>query len=116
MAAAVTMLLATPTAVHADHSKSDRGVHVDVRGSGLHVKSAGGYVDGHTTHEARLFVIRPNGSRYNLTGWKDGKLAEAGMTKLTMWDWKLNKSFPHKTRICLQVEGRSGRPCVTIQD
>ncbi|MFI8106683.1 hypothetical protein [Streptomyces sp. NPDC086023] len=70
MTAAAVLLAAAPA--HADAKARDGKVGLSVRGKGLRVDQAGGYMDGHGTGvRARLITYTPDGYRSALTGWKD---------------------------------------------
>ena len=117
MTAAVALLfLACATApAHADATVTDGKVGLSVKGKGLSVKRAGGWMDGHGTGvRARLYTVY-SGERNDLTAWKDATPVTVGMTKFSDVDWNLKgRSFPDGSWLCIEFNRADGAPCAEI--
>ncbi|MFJ2885486.1 hypothetical protein ACIO53_05560 [Streptomyces sp. NPDC087305] len=89
---------------------------VSVKGSGLSVRHAGGWMDGHGTGvRARLYTVY-QGSRTDLTRWKDATPRTVGMTQFSDVDWNLHgKRFSIGTWLCVQFKNFDDQPCAKIQ-
>ncbi|WP_445277432.1 hypothetical protein [Streptomyces sp. DSM 41033] len=48
-------------------------------------------------------------------GWKYTESKEAGGHRFEYTAWKINKNFPHRSRLCLEFKGHDRMPCVTIK-
>lgn len=55
-----------------------------------------------------------NGRRANVTGWKLTCSYLAPLTKFRMASWKLNRTFPNTTRLCMEFDTDWQEPCATI--
>ncbi|MFF4501599.1 hypothetical protein [Streptomyces sp. NPDC001401] len=117
MAAAVAFLsLVCATApAHADASVKDGKVGLSVKGNGLAVKQAGGWMDGHGTGvRARLYTVY-KGERASITRWKDATPVTAGTTKFSNVDWNLTgRRFRNGTWLCIEFNSADGTPCAKI--
>lgn len=112
---AAVLLAGTSTPASASTTVEDGDVGLVVKGKGLKVDRAGGWMDGHGTGvKARLYAIYPEGGHYDVRGWKDATPVSAGGTKFSDVDWKLNKKFKHGTRLCIQFNKSDGIPCARI--
>ncbi|MFE3603433.1 hypothetical protein [Streptomyces sp. NPDC059142] len=113
--AAAALLASAGSPAHADASVREGKVGLSVKGTGLTVSRAGGSMDGHAADvRGRLYAVRPDGSRYAVTGWKAATPVSAGLTRLSSVDWKLNRTFRQNTRLCIQFTRASGTPCARI--
>lgn len=116
-AVAVAFLsLACATApAHANATVTDGKVGLSVKGNGISVKRAGGWMDGHGTGvRARLYTVY-QGSRTDITKWKDATPITAGMTKFSMVDWNLKgRRFQDGTWLCVEFSKADGTPCAQI--
>ncbi|WP_033328669.1 hypothetical protein [Streptomyces yerevanensis] len=115
-AAAAFLFLACATVpAHADARVTDGKVGLSVKGEGLSVKRAGGWMEGHGTGvRARLYTVY-KGQRTDITRWKDATPVTAGMTKFSKVDWNLKgRSFWDGTWLCVQFNKTDGAPCAKI--
>ncbi|MGW0885908.1 hypothetical protein [Streptomyces sp. NPDC002671] len=108
-------LMCTGSPVHADATKTDGRVGLSVKGHGLSVKRAGGWMDGHGTGvRARLYTVY-QGDRTDLTRWKDTTPRTVGISKFSDVDWNLKgRKFPNGTWLCIQFNRADGTPCAQI--
>ncbi|KUO19163.1 hypothetical protein [Streptomyces dysideae] len=114
--AVVFLSLACATApAHADASVKDGKVGLSVKGKGLSVKQAGGWMDGHGTGvRARLYTVY-KGQRADITRWKEATPVTAGTTQFSNVDWNLNgRSFRNGTWLCIEFNKVDGTPCAKI--
>ncbi|MGW5342879.1 hypothetical protein [Streptomyces sp. NPDC004050] len=110
-------LLVSAVPAHADAKAHDGKIGLSVRGNGLRVDQAGGYMEGHGTGvRARLITYSPAGYRSELTGWKDATPVSAAMTKLSdvNWRFKGGRRFAHGTKLCIEFNVVQGEPCAVI--
>ncbi|MGW7043253.1 hypothetical protein ACWGDT_11110 [Streptomyces avermitilis] len=81
----------------ADATMTEGKVSVSVKGSGLSVRRARGWMDGLGTGvRARLYTVF-QGSRADLTKWKDATPRTAGMTPFSDVDWNLHGAGDSRT-------------------
>ncbi|MCC4314801.1 hypothetical protein [Streptomyces malaysiensis] len=86
-----------------------------VKGKGLSVDRAGGWMDGHgTSVRARLYAVRA-GVRMEVTRWKNATPVSAGVKKFSNVDWKLRgRRFSDGTWLCIEFNKTDDRPCAKI--
>ncbi|GGZ92305.1 hypothetical protein GCM10010344_70030 [Streptomyces bluensis] len=114
-AAAFLFLACAAVPANADATVTEGKVGLSVKGKGLSVKRAGGWMDGHGTGvRGRLYTVY-RGERTDITRWKDATPVTAGRTKLSSVDWNLKgRSFRDGTWLCIQVNRADGTPCAKI--
>ncbi|MFH9964879.1 hypothetical protein ACH4PR_26375 [Streptomyces mirabilis] len=115
-AAAALLALAGPaSSAHADATIQKGKVGLSVKGRGLSVNRAGGWMDGHGTGvQARLYTVYMGG-RTDITTWKDVTPVSAGMTKFSNVDWNLKgKTFRGGTWLCIQFNKTDDTPCAQV--
>jgi hypothetical protein len=115
-AAAFLALSGAATPAHADATVEDGKVGLIVKGKGLKVNRAGGWMDGHGTGvRARLYAVY-QGSRTDVTGWKDATPVTAGLTRFSDVDWNLKgRTFRHGTWLCIEFNKTDHTPCAKIR-
>ncbi|MCT9114206.1 hypothetical protein N4G69_53795 [Streptomyces mirabilis] len=108
-------LVCLPASAQADATITEGKVSVSVKGTGLSVSRAGGWMDGLGTGvRARLYTVY-QGSRTDLTKWKDATPRTAGMTQFSDVDWNLHgKRFTHGTWLCIQFNKSDDAPSAKI--
>ncbi|MCL7377015.1 hypothetical protein [Streptomyces sp. 35G-GA-8] len=113
--AALLALVGVTTPAHADATVEEGKVGLTVKGKGLVVNRAGGWVDGHGTGvEARLYRVY-KGGRSNITGWKDATPVSVGMTRFSDVNWNLKgRKFPDGTWLCIEFNKDGDSPCAKI--
>ncbi|MFE2972393.1 hypothetical protein ACFXKC_54425 [Streptomyces sp. NPDC059340] len=99
----------------ADATITEGKVSVSVKGTGLSVRRAGGWMDGLGTGvRARLYTVY-QGSRTDLTKWKDATPRTAGMTQFSDADWNLHgRRFTNGTWLCIEFNKSDDEPCAEI--
>ncbi|WP_212908453.1 hypothetical protein [Streptomyces sp. TS71-3] len=114
-AAALLVLVGSAGLARADATVVEGKVTLDVRGKGLVVKKAGGWIDGHPKGaKAKLYAVYM-GSRTEVTNWKKAKREGSGMTKISAVDWNLgNRKFTNGTWLCIQFNKGDDTPCAKI--
>lgn len=106
------LVLAAATAVPAH---ADGKVSVSVKGHGLTVRRAGGWVDSLGTGvRARLYTV-DHGQRHTLTRWKDATPLTYGAVRMSSVDWTLGRRFPAGTWLCIEFHHTDGAPCAQIR-
>ncbi|MER5950313.1 hypothetical protein ABT127_30135 [Streptomyces sp. NPDC001904] len=88
------------------------GVHIDVWGSGTHVKSVRAWAKGATRGERfRAYVIHAHSeTRENLSGWRLAK-RHGGMHSVT---WAPHADYRSGSLLCVESSKRRAAPCATI--
>ncbi|MBH1939224.1 hypothetical protein I5Q34_34050 [Streptomyces sp. AV19] len=114
--AAVAALLAGACAeAGADADIREGAVGLTVRGRGLHVSRVAASVDGHPADtRGRLVAVGPDGYERTVRGWTYGRPVSAGMTRLTVIVWRINRTFEPGTRLCAEFSAAAGRACAVI--
>ncbi|MYT25992.1 hypothetical protein GTW69_37955 [Streptomyces sp. SID7760] len=114
--AVAAVLLATASPAQASGGAQDGPVGVGVIGSGLRVEEVRALLDGWEPG-ARARVSLWRGGRFDkwVTPWKATASRDVANYKHEFASWKLNRDFPHRSRLCVEFEHRDERPCVTIQ-
>ncbi|MFI9005481.1 hypothetical protein [Streptomyces sp. NPDC053541] len=112
----VAALLATASPAHASGDKQAGPVGIGVIGSGLRVKEVRALLDGWEPG-ARARVSLWRGGKFDkwVTRWKATSSRETSGFRYEYASWKLNRDYPHRSRLCVEFEHRDERPCVTIQ-
>ena len=114
-ALAALALAATAAPAHADATVKDGKVSLSVKGHGLTVRRAGGWIDGLGTGvRARLYAV-DHGERHTLTRWKDATPITYGAVRMSNVDWKLSRRFEAGTWLCIEFHNVSGAPCAQIR-
>lgn len=90
-------------------------VGLSVKGKGLSVNRASGWMDGHVTGvEARLYTVY-KGGRSNITDWKDTTPVSPAMTQFSNVDWNLKgRTFPNGNWLCIEFDHTDDSPCAKI--
>ncbi|MEU2395049.1 hypothetical protein [Streptomyces sp. NPDC007369] len=114
--AVAAALLATASPAQASGGAQAGPVGIGVIGSGLRVKEVRALLDGWEPG-ARARVSLWRGGRFDqwVTQWKATASRDVAGYKHEFASWKLNRDYPHKSRLCVEFEHTSERPCVTIQ-
>ena len=115
VAAAALSLACLTAPAQADATITEGKVSLSVKGSGQSVRHAGGWMDGHGTGvRARLYTVY-QGSRTDLTRWRDATPRTFGMTQFSDVDWNLHgRHFRNGTWLCLQFNKSDDEPCAKI--
>ncbi|MCQ4211350.1 hypothetical protein [Streptomyces longispororuber] len=117
LAASAVVLTVVPcasAAVPMSADENEGGVSLSVKGSGLHVDKAGGFVEGQANgSKFRLYTVY-KGSRHTLTRWKLATFASGGLTKMSYANWNLDRNFRAGTWLCVESNIKSGKPCAKI--
>ncbi|MFF5306718.1 hypothetical protein ACFY5F_45925 [Streptomyces sp. NPDC013161] len=115
VAAAALSLACLTAPAQADATITEGKVSLSVKGSGLSVRHAGGWMDGHGTGvQARLYTVY-QGSRTDLTRWRDATPRTFGMTQFSDVDWNLHgRRFRNGTWLCVQFNKADDEPCAKI--
>jgi hypothetical protein len=112
VALALTGIVSGPA--NADATVKDGKVGLSVKGNGLSVRRAGGWMDDLGTGvKGRLYTVY-QGERTNLTRWKDATPITYGTVKMSSVDWKMHRNFPAGTWLCIEFNRASGTPCAKI--
>lgn len=118
IAASVTALgCLGQAAAHASGGADDGPVSIGVIGEGLKVKEVRALLTGWESG-AKARVSLWNGDTYirQVRGWKYTTSTEASGHRFEIASWKINKSFPHRSKLCVEFHGHPDRmPCVTIK-
>ncbi|MDT0547683.1 hypothetical protein [Streptomyces lonegramiae] len=114
-AATLFALLSTALPAHADATVKRGNVGLVVKGEGLSVKQAGGWMDRHGVGiKARLYAVN-KGSRADVTRWKGAATVSAGRRKFSSVDWNLRgQNFSDGTWLCIEFNKSDSRPCAKI--
>ncbi|MFJ4633557.1 hypothetical protein [Streptomyces sp. NPDC088847] len=113
-ALAALALAATAAPAHADATVKDGKVSLSVKGHGLTVRRAGGWIDSLGTGiRARLYTV-DHGERHILTRWKDATPITYGTVRMSSVDWPLNRRFRAGTWLCIEFHHTDGAPCAQI--
>ncbi|MFE6038777.1 hypothetical protein [Streptomyces sp. NPDC056452] len=102
---------------HASGGADDGPVSIGVIGEGLKVNEVRALLDGWEAG-ARARVSLWKGDTYvrQVRGWKYTTSKQASGHKFEIATWKINKRFPHRSKLCVEFEGHPERmPCVTIK-
>ncbi|MFJ3899651.1 hypothetical protein [Streptomyces sp. NPDC090083] len=116
-AALAALALAATTAVpaHADATVRDGKVSLSVKGHGLSVRRAGGWINSLGTGvRARLYTV-DHGQRHTLTRWRDVTPLTYGTTRMSTVDWTLNRRFRAGAWLCIEFHHTDGTPCAQIR-
>lgn len=119
LAAASAVVLLIPVssaAVPMSADDTDASVTISVKGKGLHVDRITVSSNQHRNGE-KLRAYRHTGSAAsisNVTRWKEAEFHSAGMTKIAMASWKINKNFENGTWLCAEATRSSGNPCIKV--
>ncbi|MEU7428278.1 hypothetical protein [Streptomyces sp. NPDC040750] len=110
LAAAVLVLVCAGTPAHADAHITDGKVGISVKGHGLRVKRATGWMDGHATGaRARLHTVY-KGTSTNLTHWRDATPRTVGVARFSDVNWNLNGTVENGTWLCIESTAPPARP------
>ncbi|MFI0772953.1 hypothetical protein ACH4TQ_50280 [Streptomyces sp. NPDC021218] len=113
--ATVCALVGPACPAHADAIVKKGKVGLSVKGNGLSVDRAGGWMDGHGTGvRARLYTVH-GGVRADITRWKDATPVSAGARKLSNVGWNFKgRKFSNGTWLCIEFNKSGSRPCAKI--
>ncbi|WP_329550501.1 hypothetical protein [Streptomyces sp. NBC_00696] len=101
-ALAVLALAATAVPAHADATVKDGRVGLSVKGHGLSVRRAGGWIDSPGIGvRARLYTVH-QGERRTFTRWKDTTPIIHGAVRVASVEWELGRRFTSGTRLCIK--------------
>ena len=120
MVAAAAALLAVSPPAHASGSGSDGPVHIYVAGTGLKVRTVEATLAGHhagAKAQVSLWQHRDGLDRpvRDVTRWKSSTAREVRGVRYERVAWRLNRSFPNKSKLCVSFTGQDDRlACVTI--
>ncbi|MFF3264981.1 hypothetical protein ACFYWO_38190 [Streptomyces sp. NPDC002932] len=53
-------------------------------------------------------------ARSYVTKWKAARFSSAGMTKISVAAWKINKNFPNGAWVCAVAKKSHGNPCIKV--
>ncbi|MEU9530541.1 hypothetical protein AB0D58_34955 [Streptomyces sp. NPDC048210] len=100
----------------ASGTAEDGPVGIGVIGEGLKVREVRALLDG-WQDGARARVSLWQGGSYVRTvrGWKATSARETRGHRFEQASWKINKSFPHRSQLCVELTGHDRMPCVTIK-
>ncbi|MGO4754857.1 hypothetical protein AB4212_40710 [Streptomyces sp. 2MCAF27] len=114
-AATLFALLSTALPAHADATVKRGDVGLVVKGEGLSVEQAGGWVDRHGAGiKARLYAVNM-GSRTDVTRWKNAATVSAGRTRFSSVNWNLRgRNFTNGTWLCIEFNKSDNQPCAKI--
>ncbi|MGP3983370.1 hypothetical protein ACTWQI_20460 [Streptomyces sp. KR80] len=113
-ASTIALLAISATQAHATASNckgGERGVCMIAIGESLKVKEIKTSRPHHAGSKARYLVKKP-GQGWKKSNWKRAKQVTDHFDQAK---WKVNKSFPHGTRICTEFKGDSRKPCITVK-
>ncbi|MFD6274479.1 hypothetical protein ACFWFI_02625 [Streptomyces sp. NPDC060209] len=102
---------------HASGGADDGPVGIGVIGEGLKVKEVRAILTGwEAGAKARVSLWKGDTYIRHVRGWKYTTSKEAARHKFEIATWKINKSFPHGSKLCVEFNGYPDRmPCVTIK-
>ncbi|MBO3681667.1 hypothetical protein ACH4TQ_50170 [Streptomyces sp. NPDC021218] len=115
VAATAFLLGGTACPAHADATVKKGKVGLVVKGKGLSVNQAGGWMDGHGTGvRARLYSVY-KGVWTDITRWKDATPTSGGMTRFSNVNWRFNgRKFSNGAWLCIEFNKTDSRPCAKI--
>jgi hypothetical protein len=116
LTATAALLLATaPTPAHATGGGSDGPVHIGVIGTKLRVAEVRALLDGHEAGaRARLSLWKGDDWLKEVRGWTYGSARSKSGYDFEYVSWKINRNFPHNSRLCVEWQGWDRMACVTI--
>lgn len=101
---------------HASGGADDGPVSIGVIGEGLKVKEVRAILTGwEAGARARVSLWKGHTYLRQVRGWKYTSAEELSGHKFEVTTWKINKRFPHRSRLCVEFKGHDRMPCVTIK-
>ncbi|GAA3017837.1 hypothetical protein Sfulv_61360 [Streptomyces fulvorobeus] len=101
---------------HASGTTEDGPVGIGVLGEGLKVREVRATLDGwEAGAQARVSLWKGDSYVRMVRGWTYTSSTEGHGHKFEVAKWKINKSFPHRSRLCVEFKGHDRMPCVTIK-
>ncbi|MFG2432568.1 hypothetical protein [Streptomyces sp. NPDC048590] len=100
----------------ASGTAQDGPVGIGVIGDGLRVREVRALLDGwQAGAQARVSLWKGGSYVRMVRGWKYSSSREERGYRHEYAAWKINKTFPHRSRLCVEFRGHDRMPCVTIQ-
>ncbi|MFB8442709.1 hypothetical protein ACFC7A_27025 [Streptomyces niveus] len=108
--AALVLTAVAHSPAHASGTGQDGPVGIGVIGSGLRVDEVRATLDGwEDGAKARVSLWKGRVYQYQVRGWKYMSAGEARGVKYELAKWKIDKRFPHNSKLCVEVSGYDGR-------
>ncbi|MGV9277751.1 hypothetical protein [Streptomyces griseosporeus] len=115
LAAAVALVAAVSAPAHATGGGSDGPVHIGVIGTKLHVAEARALLDGHHPGaRARLSLWKGDDWLKEVRGWKYSTARSKSGYDFEYVSWKINRSYPNNSRLCVEWQGWDYMACAKI--
>lgn len=109
-AAGLLLLVTAHSPAQASGTGEDGPVGIGVIGSGLRVDEVRATLAGwQAGAKARVSLWKGEEYQYAVRGWKDMSSGEARGVKYEMAKWKINKRYPHNSKLCVEVSGHPDR-------
>ncbi|MBL1288112.1 hypothetical protein ACFTXO_18035 [Streptomyces sp. NPDC057067] len=100
----------------ASGTADDGPVGIGVIGEGLRVREVRATLTAWEAGAQARVSLWQGGSWVRMVrGWKYTDSKEAGGHRFEYTAWKIDKSFPHRSKVCLEFKGHDRMPCVTIK-
>lgn len=109
-AAASVLTAVVQSPAYANGTGQDGLVGIGVIGSGLRVDEVRATLDGwQDGAKARVSLWKGGAYQYQVRGWKYMSAGEARGVKYELAKWKIDKQFPHNSKLCVEVSGHNDR-------
>ncbi|MDF6016938.1 hypothetical protein [Streptomyces sp. JH34] len=100
----------------ASGTAEDGPVGIGVVGAGLKVREVRKLLDGWENGARARVTLWQRGSYVRTgRGWKATGARETRGHRFEYAAWKINKSFPHRSQLCVEYTGHDRMRCVTIK-